>query len=238
MRKAFLIAGLALTAAVLFLLGSVTYVLFDIDGVIRDTAQNAASSAYKVSATVDSATMSLKNGKGHISGVKIPNPPGFTAAIAIDMPQIDFTVDTGRPAAAVMSVAKAVIDKPRVTLEIVDGRANLAVLRASARAWAKRAVDAAKGQRFVLENLWIQHGTLAFRADFAKGETDVPMPDTRIRDIGGKETGALPAELISAVTETLMTAVERASRRLDLAALAKAAGHPAPTLDLTALLKN
>jgi hypothetical protein len=130
-----------------------------------------------------------------------------------------------------------------IILDIKDGRANLVRLKESTQAWLTRSEnddqDATTGQRLIIDEIVMQNGTMVFRADFLDGaETEVPLPDSRIKDIGTPPDGALPAEVIAQVTQMMIIASERASRRIDLQALAKKTGATVPDLDLNALLKD
>lgn len=243
MRKAFLAGGLALAALVVLVFGTVTYVLFNIDALVKDGIEEAASKAFKVPVTVAEATMSLKSGNGQIVGLRVPNPPGFTSEVAMHFPLIEIRVNTRRAADESIAIESVVIQQPKVVFEIADGRVNLKRLRASTKAWRARSEnedeDAAKGQKLAIERVTMQNGALVFRADFLAGETfDFPMPDTRIKDVGTETNGTLPAVVIDAVTEMLLIATERASRRIDLGALAAKTNTSAPDVDLSALLKE
>ncbi|MBO6520301.1 MAG: hypothetical protein JJ900_05340 [Rhodospirillales bacterium] len=243
MRKAFLFSGLALTATIILMLGSVTYVLFNIDALIKDEIESTGSRAYKVPVTVAEATMSLKSGNGQIIGLRIENPPGFSAPDAIHVPLIEINVDTDRIADKAIALGRVVVDHPKIVLDIKDGRANLMRLKESARAWLARSEnddeEASTGQRLIIDEIVLQNGSMVFRADFLDGvETEVPLPDSRITDVGEKPEGALPAEVISEITQLLITASERASRRIDISALARKSGATAPDIDLSALLKE
>ena len=69
-------------------------------------------------------------------------------------------------------------------------------------------------------------------------EKEILLPDTRITDIGAETDGALPAVIIEAITDLIITAVERASRRIDLKALAEKNKIPVPNVNIGALLKK
>jgi uncharacterized protein involved in outer membrane biogenesis len=242
MRKAFLFSGLALTTLIVVVLASVTYVLFDIDTLIKETVESSASRAFKVPATVAGATMSLKSGDGQIVGLIIANPPGFTAPEAMHIPLIDIQVDTGRIAARAIALHKVVIEGPHIVLEVKDGRVNLMRLKESTQAWVNRAKsgdpDAVSGQQLLIDEVVMLNGRMTFRADFLDGgETEVPMPDSRVTNIGKEMHGALPAEVIDTVMKMMITAAERASRRIDLKALAEKSNATAPDIDLGQLLK-
>lgn len=241
MRKAFLFSGLALTATIILIIGSVSYVLFNIDALIKDTLENTASRAFKVPVSVAEATISLKSGDGQVIGLRVENPPGFTAPEAMHFPLIGIKADTNRIADKAITLQKVVIDQPKVVLEIKDGRANLVRLRDSTKAWVNRSEnddeEAATGQRLIIEEVILQNGTMTFRADFLDGgETEIPLPDSRVRNIGNDADGALPAEVVAEITNLVIVASERASRRIDLEALAAKTGATVPDLDLSVLL--
>jgi len=243
MQRAFIYGGLAMVAAIVFVMGSVTYVLFNIDAVIKNGIEDVGSRALKVPVTVAEAQMSLKTGEGQIVGLRIANPAGFQDGDALHAPLIQLKVDAAKPAGSAISISELIIDRPVVTLEIVDGRANWVRLRDSARAWDRRAEipdeAAAKGQAFVIDQVVLSNGTLILHADFlGDEEVQAPLPDTRIRDIGSVDEGALPADVARLITEMLVTAAERASRRFDLEALAAKNGETASDLNLTTLLSE
>lgn len=241
MRKPILIGGLAIVAAIILVMASATYVLFNIDAEIKDGVTESASRAFKVDVTVVQSQMSLKTGDAQLIGVHIPNPPGFSTADAIELPQIDVAVDTSRPAGRAVAISSVVIERPRILLELIDGKANLVRLRDSASAYARRAADpgeaAAGGQHLMIDRITLQNGSLELRADFLGDESiDIALPDSRVTDIGVEAAGVPPAEIVAAITDLIITATERAARRVDLAALAAKNGQPAPDIDLSKLL--
>lgn len=243
MRRTFIFTSLAITAAIVLVVAVVTYTLFNIDVVIKETIESDGSSAYKVPVTVADAKMSLKTGEGQITGLRVANPPGFGAPTAIHIPLVVIDVDTDRIAAKAIGVRRAILERPKVVLEIKEGRVNLVRLRDSVRAWVNRSgiigEDASTGQMFILDQIVLQNGMMVFRADFLDGlETEISLPDTRVKDIGAETDGTLPANIISAMTDLIITAVERASRRIDLKALAEKNEIPVPDVNISALLKE
>ncbi len=243
MRRVFIYGGLAMVATIVFVMGSVTYVLFNIDAVIKNGIEDVGSRALKVPLTVAEAQMSLKTGEGQIVDLRIANPAGFQTGDALNAPLIQLKVDAAKPAGRAISINELVINRPTVTLDIVDGRANWVRLRDSARAWARRAENpdeaAAGGQTFVIDQVVLSNGTLILRADFLGEQTlEAPLPDIRIKDIGTADEGTLPADIALAITEMLVTATERAARRFDLEALAAKKGNTAGGLNLTTLLSE
>ena len=243
MRRTFILSSLAITAAIVLVFASVTFVLFNIDAVVKETIESDGSSAYKVPVTIADAKVSLKTGEGQITGLRIANPPGFGAPSAIHIPFVVLEVDTERVATKAIGVRRVVLEQPKIVLEIREGMVNLVRLRESVRAWVNRSKisgeDASSGQMFIIDQILLQNGTMEFRADFLDGlETEASLPDTRITDIGAETDGALPAVIIEAITDLIITAVERASRRIDLKALAEKNEIPMPNVNIGALLKK
>lgn len=239
MQKTVLIIGLAVVAAIVLVMGSVTYVLFDIDGLIKTEVESTASRAFKGQATLAEASMSLKTGEAKLIGLRIPNPPGFPDGIALHVPDITADVDTSSNPGPVVTVGKVVLEHPKVTLEIADGQANLIRLSDSARALARQIADgvdkAAGMQRFRIAAVTLQNGSMTFHADtLGTATVDIPLPDTRLTDIGG-ENGVHGGELAAAIFEIVLTATERATRRIDVAKMAADAGVPVPEIDFAAM---
>ena len=138
MRRTFILSSLAITAAIVLVFASVTFVLFNIDAEVKETIESDGSSAYKVPVTIADAKVSLKTGEGQITGLRIANPPGFGALSAIHIPFVVLEVDTERVAAKAIGVRRVVLEQPKIVLEIREGMVNLVRLRESVRAWVNR----------------------------------------------------------------------------------------------------
>ena len=121
MRRTFILSSLAITAAIVLVFASVTFVLFNIDAVVKETIESDGSSAYKVPVTIADAKVSLKTGEGQITGLRIANPPGFGALSAINIPFVVLEVDTERVAAKAIGVRRVVLEQPKIVLEIREG---------------------------------------------------------------------------------------------------------------------
>jgi hypothetical protein len=219
MRKSVLIVGLAIVAMIVLVMASVTYVLYNIDEVIRADAEATAKSAFKVDATVAETVMSLKTGEAKLIGLRIPNPPGFSDASAVHAPLITAAVNVAQAASRTINVSEIVIERPHLTLEIAAGKANLIRLSESAAAFARRSADEASGdtttQLLKVNRITLLEGTMTFRADTLGDKTqDVKLPDTRATEIGG-EDGILPGQLVAEIYKLMMTAAERGARRID-----------------------
>lgn len=219
MRKSVLIVGLAIVAMIVLVMASVTYVLYNIDEVIRADVEATAKSAFKVDATVAETDMSLKSGEAKLIGLRIPNPPGFSDASAVHAPLITATVDVAQAASRTIRVAEIVIERPHLILEVTDGKANLLRLGESASAFARRAADDAANtptaQLLKVGRVTLLEGTMTFRSDTLGDKTiDVKLPDSRLTDIGGEE-GILPGQLVAEIYKLFLTAAERGSRRID-----------------------
>lgn len=229
MRKSVLILGLVIVAAIILVMSSVTYVLYDIDEVIRTKAEQTLKSAFKADATVAGTEMSLKTGEAKLIGLRIPNPPGFETASAVHAPLINVSIDVSQGAGRTIVVNEVVIERPHLILEIAAGKANLIRLAESADAFARRTRDASAedttSQKLKIGRITMLEGTMTFRADTLGDETkEVKLPDTRATAVGG-EDGILPGELVAEVYKLIMTAAERGARRID-----------APGIDLPEIL--
>ncbi len=219
MRKSVLIVGLTIVAAIVFVMGSVTYVLYNIDEVIRADVEATAKSAFKVDATLAEADMSLKTGVAKLIGLRIPNPPGFPDASAVHAPLITASVNVAQAASRTIRVSEIVIERPHLILEVAAGKANLIRLSESASAFARRTADEtgddATAQLLKVDRITLMEGTMTFRADTLGDKTiEVKLPDTRAIEIGG-EDGIPAGQLVAEIYNLILKAAERGARRID-----------------------
>ncbi|MDA8637342.1 hypothetical protein N9L49_01855 [Rhodospirillales bacterium] len=236
MRLVILTIGLAGTAAIVALLATITYALHDADTVTADTLVSFTAKQLRTEVSVGETPISLKSGTTQIIGLKIANPPGFSNANAIHGPEIIVDIDVSRSTPSTIFIRKMTIQRPDVLLEINEGQANLVRLMQALKA---APLDMADEQELnvMAAEIWLVEGQLSILID-SLGDTPVetPLPDTRLKDIGVAENGISSAAFLDTLTTLIIKSSERATRRIDIAAIASERGVPIPDIDFKSLL--
>ena len=237
MRLVLLTIGIIGTAAIFSLLATVTYALHDAEKLTADTLASFTAKQLRTEVSIAEAPISLKSGTTQIIGLKIANPPGFSNLNAIHGPEIIVDIDVSRSSPNTIFIRKMTIQRPDILLEITDGQANLVRLMQALKA---ASLDTTlENQKFevIAAEIWLVDGQLSILID-SLGDVPVEtvLPDSRLTDIGVSENGISSAAFLDVLTSFIIKSSERATRRIDIAAIASERDVPTPDIDFKFLL--
>jgi len=88
-RIALLVAGLV----ILFAIAAFWLLVENLDGLVRHAIESSASAATGTPVHVGDVAISLKEGRGSITGLTIANPPGFSGKPLLTVETIDIRLD-------------------------------------------------------------------------------------------------------------------------------------------------
>lgn len=115
------LAGIGIVLLVVVIAG-VIYMITHLDRVVQRVIQNAGTEAVGTPVTVDDVDISLREGRGTITGLRIANPPGFSEQPAFSFAEI--TVDL----AGVRHVERIYAGEPGIRIEVGESGTNLDAL--------------------------------------------------------------------------------------------------------------
>lgn len=237
MRLMLLSIGIAGTAAIFSLLATVTFALHDVELTTADTLASFTAKQLRTEVSIANAPISLKSGTTQIIDLKIANPPGFSNASAIHGPEIIVDIDVQRSSPSKIFIRKMTIRRPDVLLEINEGQANLVRLMQALKASSPDTTIEEQKFGVVATEIWLVEGRLSVLID-SLGDSPVKilLPDTRLIDIGVTENGISSAAFLDILTTLIIKSSERATRRIDVAAIASERGVPLPNINFKSLL--
>ena len=237
MRHLILAIGFIGTAAIIGLLGTISYTLYDADDVATINLTTSAAKLFRTDVAIAEVPISLKTGAGQIIGFKVQNPTGFSAETAIHTPTILFETNVSRSGPSTIFISKMTIERPRILLEIKDGQANLSRLMQALNAANANVGTEDQGLKIIVAEVLMENGTVSLSADtLGDPVIETPLPDSRITDIGVAENGIGTAALMDQLTSFVIKSTERATRRIDIATIALERGLSKPNFDLKTLL--
>ena len=197
MKKALIVFA----AVVVLIVAVVIYMLSNIDSLVARAIEKHGSRVTQTSVSVSGVELSLKEGRGSITGLRIESPDGFDVRDAFTLGEITLDIDIqslrGEP---------VVIDEIRVTAPVVNvevretGASNIDELRknveASAGGNAGGGGDSGgKDKRIRIKRFVFEKGSIEVDAT-AMGleKRTVILPEIRLENIGGAD-GATPDEI-------------------------------------------
>lgn len=239
-RPLILFIGMVGTATILGLAVTVAFALHDAEMVTTDALTGIATKHLRTDVSIAGTPISLKSGATQIIGLKVQNPPGFSSSSAINGPEISIEIDVSRSTPNLIYATKINIRRPQVLLEINEGQANLIrLMQALGASDATQSDD--QDIRLIVEEIILEEGELSVVIDkFGDSTITVPLPDSRLKDqgleTGIEDRGADPKLVVESLTAFMIKITERATRRIDIAAIASERGVPTSSLDFKTLL--
>jgi len=192
--------------AVIILLGS-------LDKIVKNVIEDSGSELMGVPVTVAEIDIKVFGGAAQITGLKIPNPAGYTTQDAFKMELIRLDIGLLSLLKSPLTIEELIIDSPVVTLEIKeDGKSNLQELldnikrnseKGDEAAAEEKPEDEAKKEpapsqeptRLAFSKLVIKGVTVnVIQESSDKEPVSVTIPPIELTDVGG-EIGVTPAKL-------------------------------------------
>lgn len=188
-------------ALVLFIAGSVIYVLTNIDSIVKAAIEKFGSEATKTSVRVSSVKIKLADGEGALRGLTIADPPGFSFPFIMTLGEVSLRIAVKSITGTPVVIDNVLISGPEVFYEMKDdGTANVDVLRknlASGPSQEAKPKQTAKGKevRLRIRKLVFEKGKVHVRiAKVADRPNTLDLARIELTDIGGQK-GATPEEV-------------------------------------------
>lgn len=222
-----IIIGLVV-AALIAVAVSLTMVVRNLDDIIRQVIEETGTEVTGTRVALDSAVLTLADGRGELHGLSIANPPGYTTDSAFQMSQVALQVDPGSLTGDVIVIQEVLVDGAVLVAEQKGLGTNLKDLlenieQSSGGEKPPPESEPVADVRLMVEKFsFINSSARLVTEQF--GERELPLTDIVMKNIGDKKTGMSPEQLASAMSRELMKRAERAATDY-LADLAKDAAQ-------------
>ena len=224
-----MLIGVAIVAVLA--IGGVVYFASNIDSIIKAAVEKFGSEATKTEVTLSSVDLSLDSGAASLNGFRMGNPAGFKTDKAMSFGKVSIKIDTGSLTSDVIVIKEVVITGPDITYESGDGGSNFDVIQKNVDAYAKslgagggagdkKSAKEEGGKKIIIEHLYVRDGKVALNSPLLLGKTvSVPLPDIHLKDIGKKEGGASPGEVVNEVITAVQDAATKSVASLNIKGL-------------------
>jgi hypothetical protein len=205
MKKKIIIIA-AVVALILAVAGTVTYILTNLDSIVKAAIEKYGSQATKTAVRVSSVKIKLTNGEGALRGLTIANPSGFSFPSIITLDNISVRIDVKSVAGTPVIIDNVLVSGPEVFYEMKEnGTANVDVLRknltASGSSREKQPQKKGKEVRLRVRRLAFEKGKVHVRVAKSIANT-IELPRLELADIG-KQSGASPEEIARTIAIAL-----------------------------------
>jgi len=204
------------------------FLIFSMDSLVTMAVEKYGSQALDAEVTLQKTQISLKSGKGTLTGLKVGNPKGFETESAFQLGEISLTLDAATITKGTVVIKEILIVAPKVTYELGPEGSNLDALQRNATGKSSGGSGAggdsqpaggAKkgGKKLIIESLVIRDGTVNVSAVGLQGKKmTVDLPTVRMANIGKSEGGATPGEVVKKLIDALNKAAGGAVKNMGL----------------------
>ena len=210
------------------------FLIFSMDSLVTMAVEKYGSAALNADVTLEKTEISLKSGKGTLTGLKVGNPKGFETDSAFELGEVSLTIDASTITKSTVIIKEIVIAAPQITYELGPKGSNLDALQRNAVDYAGGGSAGAgdddapaneprkSGKKLIIESLVIRDGKINVSAAGLQGKKmSVDLPAVRMANIGKSEGGATPGEVIKKLMDALNQAAGGAVKNLGLGKVAE-----------------
>jgi hypothetical protein len=234
MKRGLVIGGSAIGVIIVVVIAVVVIGLSNIDSIIKEGVETQGSEITQAKVSLKEVEISATDGSGRLAGLVIGNPKGFKTEHAFSLGGIKISLDVGTVMEDKVVIREITIDAPQIIYELGDGGSNLDALKRnvnsylgvdekSGKAPAGDKPAATKddgGKKLIIEHIYIRGGKISVSASMLQGrKITSPLPDLHLKDIGKKEGGASPGEVVNEVITAVQDAATKSVASLNIKGL-------------------
>lgn len=229
MKRVVVIGGGVAGALIIIFVGAVILAGFNLNSLVKEAVEKFGTEATLAEVKLNKVEISLISGAGSLNGLKVGNPKGFKTPSAFEMHSISIKLNIDTITQDPIVIKEIVITGPQVTYELAGTNSNIDAIQKNVDAYSKQFQTGenvkrseGEGPKLIIENIYIRGGKIGVSAGFLKGKTmNASLPDIYLYDIGIKEKGADPSQVIQEIIGSMTKGVGSAVASLGLEDLAK-----------------
>lgn len=177
---------------------AIYYVLSNLNALVAEAIEEHGSNATETRVSVSGVDISLREGRGSISGLRVANPDGFNARDAFSLGDITVDIDLGSVREDPVIIEEVRIRQPEVNVEFTEaGKSNLDELRGRIDTGGGGSGESSGGsakniriKKFVFESGRVEVDATALGID----KQTVDLPEIYLENVGGRN-GAPPDQI-------------------------------------------
>lgn len=236
MKKIILIA----VVVILVVIGGVAYFLFaSLDSLVKTAIETVGTETAGVPVKVDGVKISLTDGTGTLTGLSVGNPAGFKSDTAFKVSTITIGIDIGSVTKDPIVINQIEVASPEVTYELSSsGGSNFQAIqdhmqqKSPGGGQTSTPSSSSQGPKLIIKKLDITNGTVNVATPIPGGKTGGSLGDIHLTNVGQSTGGATAAQvaeqILSAITNSAMSAAAKLGVGQQLDKLKGAAGGLVP----------
>jgi hypothetical protein len=214
MKKLIIILGSLLVLAII----SVVAAMFFVGSAVTEGINRFGPAITGTKVTLDSATISPISGKGTLNGLFVGNPPGWKSDKAFSFAKVHVSATPSSLFEDHIVINEIVIDGPEFVYETKIVTSNIKELLANIEknigGTGEKPVEQpttkeGKPLKFEVKSLRFEHAMVT--VGFGTGAAVVSMPPLVLTDLGTKEGGLTPDQLVNKIMVAILGNITKAA---------------------------
>jgi len=214
----------------LLICGGVWYVMYtDWQSVVRSLVHKYGSEAVGTSVSIGKINLSLLDGKGGVSDIKVANPKDYSSDEIIKLGDVSVKVDVKSLTKDTIVIDEIRIDKPEVTYEILDLSrnnvkdilANLQKNSSSSEKTKATETDSSSSKQVAIKKVVISGGVVTVVSNLLGGSQSLSanLPVINIKNVGSEKQGVSIEDGLSRIFKEILNSTTQIVSKLDLSSL-------------------
>jgi hypothetical protein len=200
MKKIIIVGVLVIIAAAV--VWAIIYLTSNLNSIVAKAIEHHGSEVMDTDVSVSGVDISLREGRGSITGLNIANPEGFNTGDAFSLGDVTVDIDLGSVRQDPVVIEEVRVIAPMIYAEVTKaGESNIDALRKRIQAHTGGSGESAGGdqkkiriKKFVFEKGRIEVDATALGLE----KRTVELPEFRLDDVGGVN-GAPPDQIAKLV---------------------------------------
>ncbi len=209
----------ALVLVILLLVaGGLFYLYQSLDGIVKAAIENYGSRAVGTAVTVQGVQISLRDGEGVITGLKVANPEGFDGPTALETGLIRIRVDGAAIRQRPLRVTQISVESAAINYQPRRGGGNLEVLKRNIESYVSAlkkggAKADSEGQpKLVIQDLTVREASVDLQIPVFKIRRTLKLPEIRLANLGESGSGIPPGEVARIIIDGILRQVLQSTR--------------------------
>jgi hypothetical protein len=164
------------------------------------------------------ASVSIFDGAGELTDLRIGNPEGYSDERAFDLGRIAIRIDPKSVASDVVHIRSLVVDGPKLLAEFDPaGKNNLKAIlnhvKAAAGGGTKQGSAGGGGKKMIIDEFRFENAEARALAPSLKLDKTLKLPPVVLKNLGAKQGGAAAADIANQILRPIVDATVAAATK-------------------------
>ena len=214
----------------------VIYLYSSLGSIITRVITTVGSEMVQAKVELKGTDIDIENETGALRELVVGNPEGFKTESAFRMDKIQLVLDWETIDGEAVHLKEISIQSPEVTYELGANGSNIDAIQRNVEAFVKKYGGSSPPEekdegektaetKLIIDHIDITGGQVHVSTLLQDGQTTaLPLPDIHLQDVGKKQNGATPGEVVQTIVDALKIAILKAVLSQDLNKLKDSAG--------------